>query len=70
MRVIVYFLPPLTRTNIALKSWGLSLGYALQLGMRHAFMLDDSEIDFELEGPWTFGDPTYPGLKTTRQPPP
>lgn len=39
------------------KSWGLSLGYALQLGMRHTFMLDDGEIDFELEGPWSTGDP-------------
>jgi hypothetical protein len=53
----VHFLQPLTRTNIALKSWGLSLSYALQLGMRHPFMLDDSEIDFEQEGPWSFADP-------------
>ena len=39
------------------KSWGLSLGYSLLLGMRHVFMLADGEIDFELEGPWSAGDP-------------
>jgi replicative superfamily II helicase/very-short-patch-repair endonuclease len=48
---------PVADDDSEFKSWGLSLGYALQLGMRHAFMLDDSEIDFELEGPWPAGDP-------------
>jgi hypothetical protein len=33
-------------------SWGLSLGYALLNGMQHHCMLDASELDFELEGPW------------------
>jgi MrfA Zn-binding domain len=32
--------------------WGLSLGYALRIGMRHVYMLDGPEIEFELEGPW------------------
>lgn len=35
------------------RSWGLSLGYALRIGMRHLYMLDGPEIEFELEGPWT-----------------
>jgi len=35
------------------ESWGLSLGYALRIGIRHLYMLDGSEIEFELEGPWT-----------------
>lgn len=34
------------------ESWGLSLGSALRIGMRHLYMLDGSEIEFELEGPW------------------
>jgi len=32
--------------------WGLTLGYALRTGMRQLYMLDGTEIDFELEGPW------------------
>jgi hypothetical protein len=38
--------------QIPVEQWGLSLGYALRIGMRHHFMLDGAEIDFELEGPW------------------
>lgn len=34
------------------KPWGLTLGYALRAGMRHLYMLDGPEIEFELEGPW------------------
>jgi hypothetical protein len=34
------------------KSWGLSLGYALRIGIRQFYMLDGAEIEFELEGPW------------------
>jgi len=34
------------------QNWGLSLGYALRIGIRHLFMLDGAEIEFELEGPW------------------
>lgn len=37
------------------KSWGLSLGMALRIGMRHHFMLDGSEIEFALEGHWEDG---------------
>ena len=37
-------------------SWGLTLGYVLRIGMRHLYMLDGSEIDFELEGPWSTGN--------------
>jgi Helicase conserved C-terminal domain/Domain of unknown function (DUF1998) len=48
---------PASGDDSEFKSWGLSLGYALQMGMRHAFMLDDSEVNFELEGPWPAGDP-------------
>lgn len=40
----------------SVESWGLSLGHALRIGMRHLYMLDGSEIDFELEGPWGTGD--------------
>jgi hypothetical protein len=35
------------------KSWGLSLGYALRIGIRQFYMLDGAEIEFELEGPWS-----------------
>jgi hypothetical protein len=43
------------------KSWGLSLGYALAQGMQRHFALADSEIDFELEGPWAspFGEQAF-----------
>src|SRR5712692_275364 len=40
----------------ALRSWGLSLGYALRIGMRHLYMLDGAEIEFVLEGPWKAGE--------------
>jgi hypothetical protein len=57
------------------QSWALSLGYALRIGLRHVYMLDGSEIEFSLEGPWsettahgalghlslTFIDPTVGG---------
>ncbi|MGB3976767.1 MAG: DEAD/DEAH box helicase [bacterium] len=35
-----------------IETWGLSMGYSLRIGMRHLYMLDGSEINFELEGPW------------------
>ena len=44
-------IPPAT-TYAELAPWGLSLGYALRIGMRHLYMLDGSEIEFVLEGPW------------------
>lgn len=39
-----------------LAPWGLSLGYALRIGMQHLYMLDGSEIEFVLEGPWVPAD--------------
>lgn len=32
--------------------WCLTLGYSLRAGLRHLFMLDGSEIEFVMEGPW------------------
>jgi replicative superfamily II helicase len=40
--------------------WGLSLGYALRAGMRHVYMLDGPEIEFELEGPWKVSNDGVP----------
>lgn len=34
------------------KRWGHSLGNALRIGMRHLYMLDGSELEFELEPMW------------------
>ncbi|MFZ5448939.1 MAG: DEAD/DEAH box helicase [Thermodesulfobacteriota bacterium] len=51
LRLIAPLPPSVTEYDI--KSTGLSLGYALRIGMRHLYMLDGSEIEFELEGPWT-----------------
>jgi hypothetical protein len=36
--------------------WGQSLGYALRTGMRHLYMLDGPEIEFELEPLWDVAD--------------
>lgn len=36
--------------------WGESLGYALRAGMRHLYMLEGSEIDFDLEPIWEVKD--------------
>lgn len=44
---------PATMSLPDVTAWGISLGYALRSGMRHCFMLDGPEIEFELEGPWT-----------------
>ena len=43
---------PATLSLNDVTTWGISLGYALRAGMRHRFMLDGTEIEFELEGPW------------------
>jgi hypothetical protein len=48
-------IPPSASEN-DIKSPGLSLGYSLRIGMRHLYMLDGSEIEFELEGPWPSGE--------------
>lgn len=34
------------------ETWGYSLGYALRIGLRHLYMLDGPEIEFELESMW------------------
>ncbi|MFN8441787.1 MAG: DEAD/DEAH box helicase [Caldilineaceae bacterium] len=36
-----------------IRSWGLSLGYALHIGLCRQFTLEGSEIEFSLEGPWS-----------------
>jgi len=46
-----------------LKRWGLSLGYALRVGMIKHFALSDTDIDLELEGAWV----TRSGEGTFRQ---
>jgi hypothetical protein len=59
----------------AIRAWGRSLGEALLAGVQHAHMIDDDELAFDLEGPWsrsvdglratyvslTFTDPTVGG---------
>ena len=40
----------------AYQRWGQSLGYALRTGMRHVYMLDGPEIEFELEPMWDVVD--------------
>jgi hypothetical protein len=35
-----------------LMRWGMSLGYSVLTGMRRVYMLDGTEIEFVLEGPW------------------
>jgi replicative superfamily II helicase len=53
---ILRLLVPVPAKDDYWRSWGLSLGYALQNGMQRAFMLGTNEIDFELEGPWTLAE--------------
>lgn len=43
---------PLDFSQESYKRWGLSLGFALRTGMRHLYMLDGPEIEFELESMW------------------
>jgi very-short-patch-repair endonuclease len=38
--------------------WGHSLGFALRSGIRQVFMLDGSEVEFELEPMWEVSGPT------------
>ena len=38
------------------EQWGLSLGFSLRTGMRRVYMLDGSEIEFELEPMWEVDD--------------
>lgn len=37
----------------AILAWGRSLGEALLAGVQHVYMIDDDELAFEFEGPWT-----------------
>jgi hypothetical protein len=41
------------QSDEAILAWGHSLGEALMAGVQHAYMIDDNELTFELEGPWT-----------------
>ncbi len=50
--VLRLIIPLPSGNNEDASSFGLSLGYSLMIGMRRRYMLDSSEIDFELEGPW------------------
>jgi hypothetical protein len=51
LRLVVPVPPSLDEAQV--NTWGLSLGYSLHAGMRHLYMLEGQEIEFELEGPWT-----------------
>ncbi|MHB1161801.1 MAG: helicase-related protein [Chloroflexota bacterium] len=44
---------PSTASEDDVDRWGLSLGMALRTGMRRHFLLDGSEVEFVLEGPWS-----------------
>jgi hypothetical protein len=43
---------PLDIDDADYQRWGLSLGYALRIGMRQVYMLDGPEIEFTLEPHW------------------
>lgn len=59
----------------AIQAWAKTLGESLFAGLCHAFMIDDDELSFDVEGPWarsigdmtttlmslTFTDPTVGG---------
>ncbi len=47
---------PLQYSEDEYARWGQSLGYALRTGMRHLYMLDGPEIEFELEPLWKLTD--------------
>jgi hypothetical protein len=36
----------------AISIWGYSLGYALLIAMQRLYLMDATELEFELEGPW------------------
>lgn len=50
MRITVVLPPSYSEADYA--RWGYSLGYSLRIGIRHLYMLDGPEIDFELEPLW------------------
>lgn len=35
------------------RTWGYSVGFSLRSGLRHRYLLDGPEIEFELEPPWS-----------------
>lgn len=41
------------RSSEAIQAWGRSLGEALLAGVQHVYMIDDDELAFDLEGPWS-----------------
>jgi hypothetical protein len=43
---------PESIADTMVKTWGISLGYALRLGMIRHFALSESDLDFEFEGSW------------------
>lgn len=43
---------PLELSRDQMEPWGLSLAYALHTGVCQLYMLDDTEIGINLEGPW------------------
>lgn len=40
-------------------SFGVTLGFSLLNGIRHHFMLDAAELDFEIEGPWEINEQNF-----------
>lgn len=54
LRMLVDLPPGLEEAQF--KRWGYSLGYALRNGIRLLYMLDGTEVEFDLEGPWEVSD--------------
>lgn len=54
LRMVVQL--PVAMDEFQFKRWGYSMGYALRNGMRLLYMLDGSEVEFDLEGPWEVND--------------
>lgn len=50
LRLVVHL--PFDHDETAYQQWGLSLGYALRIGMRQLYMLDGPELEFVLEPMW------------------
>lgn len=50
LRLVVHL--PFDHDETAYQQWGLSLGYALRIGMRQLYMLDGPEVEFVLEPMW------------------
>jgi hypothetical protein len=43
---------PLDYDDDEYQGWGYSIGESLRIGMRHLYLLDGNELDFELEPMW------------------